>query len=125
MITFLAIIHVLACVVLIGLVLIQDSKGGGVFSGQTTSNSFLGATGATTLAGNATKIIAGILAITCILIAKFTADSKKSIVDGGLMNSGTATSQPVIPSASAPTTSPAAAPAATTAAPVEAAPVTK
>ena len=83
MITFLAIIHVLACVVLIGLVLIQDSKGGGVFSGQASSNSFLGATGATTLAGNATKIVAGVLAITCILIAKFTADTKKSIVDGG------------------------------------------
>lgn len=101
MITFLAIIHVLACLVLVGLVLIQDSKGGGVFSGQTSSNSFLGPSGATTLAGNATKIIAGILAITCILIAKFTADSKKSIVDSGLMNGGTATSQPAIPAATA------------------------
>lgn len=101
MLTFLAIIHILACVVLVGLVLIQDSKGGGVFSGQTSSNSFLGATGATTLAGTATKIIAGILAITCILIAKFTADSKKSIVDSGLMNGGTATSQPAIPATDA------------------------
>lgn len=117
MLTFLAIIHVLACVVLVGLVLIQDSKGGGVFGGQTTSNSFLGATGATTLAGNATKIVAGLLAITCILIAKFTADSKKSIVDGGLMNGGMATSQPVTPPASdssQPATSPATPPAAPT-----------
>lgn len=108
MITFLAVIHVLACVILVGLVLIQDSKGGGVFNAQTTSSSFLGATGATSLAGNSTKIIAGILAITCILIAKYTADTKKSVVDGGVMNSGVVNSQPA-------TTAPAAAPAAPTA----------
>ena len=102
MLTFLAIIHVLACVILVGLVLIQDSKGGGVFNAQTTSNSFLGATGATSLAGNGTKIVAALLAITCIMIAKFTADTKKSVVDGGVMNSGVVNSQPAIPSASDP-----------------------
>ena len=31
MITFLAVIHIIACLGLVGLVLIQDSKGGGAF----------------------------------------------------------------------------------------------
>jgi preprotein translocase subunit SecG len=102
MLTFLAIVHVSVCLILVGLVLIQDSKGGGVFNAQTSSNSFLGATGATTLAGNMTKVLAGVTAVTCILIAKYSAESKRSIVDTGMMG-GTATSQPAIP-----TTTPAA-----------------
>ena len=106
MLTFLAIVHVLACIILIGLVLIQDSKGGGVFNAQASSNSFLGATGATTLAGNMTKIVAGFIAVTCIFIAKYAAESRRSIVDSGMMG-GSATSQPVIPSAAAPATTPA------------------
>lgn len=98
MLTFLAIVHVLACLILVGLVLIQDSKGGGVFNAQTSSNSFLGATGATTLAGNMTKIVAAIIAITCIFIAKYAAESRRSIVDSGMMG-GTATSPATTPEA--------------------------
>lgn len=126
LLAFLAVVHVLACIILVGLVLIQDSKGGGVFNAQTSSNSFLGATGATTLAGNMTKIVAGIVAITCIAIAKFSVDSKRSIVDSGVMGGTATTSDTVIPSASAPAPAPTttqtaapamAAPAATTEAP--------
>ena len=58
MITFLAIIHIIACLGLIGLVLVQDSKGGGVFTSQSGSNSVLGATGATSLAQTMTKVVA-------------------------------------------------------------------
>ena len=81
MITFVAIIHILACLGLIGLVLIQDSKGGGVFTSQSSSNSVLGAGGATTLAQTMTKVVAGIFAVTCIVLSIMSASSSKSVID--------------------------------------------
>ena len=81
MITFLAIIHIIACLGLIGLVLIQDSKGGGVFTSQSGSNSVLGATGATSLAQTMTKVIATVFAITCITLSILSARADKSVVD--------------------------------------------
>jgi len=81
MITFLAIIHIIACLGLVGLVLIQDSKGGGVFTSQASSNSVLGAGGATSLAQTMTKIMAGIFAATCIGLSIMSARSQKSVVD--------------------------------------------
>lgn len=81
MITFVAIIHIIACLGLIGLVLIQDSKGGGVFTSQSSSNSVLGAGGATTLAQTMTKVVAGIFAITCIVLSIMSASSSKSVID--------------------------------------------
>ncbi len=100
MITFLAVVHIVACLGLIGLVLIQDSKGGGVFTSQSSSNSVLGAGGATTLAQNSTKIIATLFAATCIGLSIMSARSEKSVVDG------------ILPATAAPaTTSPAATPA--------------
>jgi preprotein translocase subunit SecG len=81
MITFLAIVHIIACFSLIGLVLIQDSKGGGVFTSQSSSNSVLGAGGATTLAQTMTKVIAGVFAATCIGLSIMSASSAKSVVD--------------------------------------------
>lgn len=80
MITFLAIIHIIACLGLVGLVLIQDSKGGGVFTSQ-TSSSVLGATGATSLAQTMTKIIAAVFAVTCIGLSIMSAHAEKSVVD--------------------------------------------
>lgn len=85
MITFLTAVHVLACVGLIILVLMQDSKGGGMFSGQSSSNSVLGATGGATLSNNLTKIVSIILAITCLSLAVLMAKSQKSVVDTGVM----------------------------------------
>ena len=80
MITFLAIIHIIACLGLIGLVLIQDSKGGGVFTSQSSSSSVLG-TGATTFAQTMTKVMAGVFAATCIALSIYSANSTKSVVD--------------------------------------------
>lgn len=99
MITFLAIIHILACLGLIGLVLIQDSKGGGVFTAQSGSNSVLGAGGATTLAQTMTKALGVIFAITCIVLSIVAARSQKSVVDGAVL--------PTVPAAAAaPATTP-------------------
>ncbi len=81
MMTFLAVIHILACLGLVGLVLIQDSKGGGVFSSQSSSTSVLGATGATTLAQTMTKALALLFAITCISLSIMSARSEKSVID--------------------------------------------
>lgn len=81
MVTFLAVVHIITCLGLIGLVLIQDSKGGGVFTSQTGSNSVLGAGGATTLAQTMTKGLAVVFAITCIGLSIIAARSQRSVVD--------------------------------------------
>ena len=81
MITFLAVVHIIACLALVGLVLLQDSKGGGVFTSQSTSNSVLGASGATSLAQTMTKVMAGVFAVTCIGLSILSAQSSKSVVD--------------------------------------------
>jgi len=101
-ITFLAIIHIIACFGLVGLVLIQDSKGGGVFTSQSSSSSVLGAGGATSLAQTMTKVIAGVFTATCIGLSIMSARSEKSVVDTMLPLA--------IPAAVAPATLPAAAP---------------
>jgi len=85
MITFIATIHIISCIVLIGLVLVQDSKGGGVFTSQTSSNSVLGATGANSLAATLTKIFSVIVGVSCIVLAMMSAKTQKSVVDSGVL----------------------------------------
>jgi preprotein translocase subunit SecG len=109
MVTFLAVVHILACLALVGLVLIQDSKGGGVFTSQATSNSVLGATGATSLAQTMTKVMAVIFALTCIGLSILSARSEKSVVDSALPAAATL---PATPAETAPATAPEATPAA-------------
>ncbi len=82
--TLLTLIHVLIAVVLIGLVLIQDSKGGALGIGGGTSNSVLGAGGAQTLAAKATRWVAAIFAVTCISLSIWTAKKTQSVVSGVL-----------------------------------------
>ncbi|MBX3041615.1 MAG: preprotein translocase subunit SecG [Bdellovibrionaceae bacterium] len=88
MMTFVAIVHILVALILIGLVLIQDSKGDGAFGmggGGGGSNSLLGATGAQTLAAKLTRIAAVIFAITCISLTMMTADRSRSVIDTGVI----------------------------------------
>lgn len=120
MITFLAVIHIIACLGLVGLVMIQDSKGGGVFSSQGSSNSVLGATGATTLAQTMTKVIAGIFAVTCIGLSIMSARSDRSVVDSGVPVTPAGQAAPMTPpigAADAKTTEPSATNPAAAAAP--------
>lgn len=110
--TLVTVIHILVAIVLIGLVLIQDSKGGALgIGGGGGSNTVLGAGGAQTLAAKATRWVAVVFALTSIGLSVMTAQKTKSVVE----NLGTV-SAPV-----APANNPAAVPA-ETAAPVEAAP---
>ncbi|MFZ3229770.1 MAG: preprotein translocase subunit SecG [Pseudobdellovibrio sp.] len=81
MMTFLAVVHIIACLGLITLVLLQDSKGGGAFTSQASSTSVLGAGGAATLAQTTTKVIACIFAMTCIGLSILSARSQKSVID--------------------------------------------
>ncbi|MEZ0392499.1 MAG: preprotein translocase subunit SecG [Pseudobdellovibrionaceae bacterium] len=80
--TFIAIIHIITALALIALVLLQDSKGGGMGGafGGGGSNSILGATGGATLAQKVTRIAAVIFALTSILLATF-ANKRSSVVD--------------------------------------------
>jgi preprotein translocase subunit SecG len=82
MMTLIAVIHILVAIILIGLVLIQDSKGGALgIGGGGSSSSLLGATGAQTLAAKMTRWTAVIFAITCISLSLMTTKNLASIVD--------------------------------------------
>lgn len=80
--TFIAIVHILTALALIALVLLQDSKGGGVGGafGGGGSNSILGATGGATLAQKITRIAAVIFAITSISLTVFS-NKRNSVID--------------------------------------------
>ncbi len=115
MTTFIGILHIIVALVLIVLVLIQDSKSNGALGmggGSSGSNSLLGATGAQTLASKMTVWSAIIFAVTCLTLSVLTSSNTKSVVD----------SMPV-PAASAPVettpATPAAAPEASPAAPAQ------
>lgn len=106
MITFLAVIHIIACLGLVGLVLIQDSKGGGVFTSQSSSNSVLGATGANSLASTMTKLMAVLFAATSITLSVMSARSEKSVVDSMPAGAAIPTATATAPIDSAAPTSP-------------------
>jgi preprotein translocase subunit SecG len=80
--TILTVVHVLITLTLIFLVLLQDSKGGGLggLSGG-NANTLLGATGATTLAAKFTRWTAVAFAISCLSLAVVSSKSKKSVID--------------------------------------------
>ncbi len=114
--TLVAIVHILVALILIVLVLVQDSKSGsigGAFGGG-GSNSVLGATGATTLAQKMTRWTAVVFAGTCILLTMYASQSHKSILDAG----GVAGAAPIVP-VSVPATPNPVAPAASGMAPAE------
>lgn len=104
--TLLTLIHVLIAVILIGLVLIQDSKGGALGIGGGGSNSVLGAGGAQTLAAKATRWVAAIFAITCIVLSIWTTKKTQSVVNSGLAIPATAPAEasPVAPAEAIPST---------------------
>lgn len=70
MYTLLMILFVIVCVALIGVILAQSSKGGGLEGvvGNTASN-FLGGQGASDFLKNATRILAIVFVLLCVLLA--------------------------------------------------------
>ncbi|MDD2650030.1 MAG: preprotein translocase subunit SecG [Candidatus Cloacimonadales bacterium] len=75
--TFLIIIHVLICLALILVVLMQTGKGGldSSFAGI-ASNTF-GTQGASDVIKNATKILFGVFIISCVLLATVNPNKQK------------------------------------------------
>lgn len=98
---FIAVVHIIVALVLIGLVLIQDSKGGGALGmGGGGSNSILGATGAQTLAAKLTTGAAIVFAITCLTLTFMSSRGQKSVLDTGAALPITAPANPSAPSKS-------------------------
>lgn len=82
MMTFITVLHILVAIVLISLVLLQDSKSNGALGmGGSNSNSLLGATGAQTLASKATMWAAVLFAATCLGLTYYTSSGSRSVVD--------------------------------------------
>ena len=111
---FLAILIVLACVLLIGAVLIQKSKGGGLASDYSGGNQYLGYRKTTDFIEKATWSLAIFICVLSI-VASFTVKTPMNV----------SSIKPLPAQTSAPAPAPAAAPAtsAPAAAPAEAAPV--
>lgn len=107
--TFVAILHIIAAVLLIGLVLVQDSKGamGGSFGGGGSSSSILGPTGAPNFLFKMTRYIVLGFAVTSLLLTKFSSEKSESALDN-LPPAATAPAVPATETApSAPATTPA------------------
>lgn len=120
--TLVTVIHILVALILIGLVLIQDSKGGALgIGGGGGSNTVLGAGGAQTLAAKATRWVAAFFAITSIGLSVMTAQKTKSVVETMGTIAVPAATTPAATSATAPAVTPATADAPAT----EAAPANK
>ena len=80
--TFISLVHITVAVLLIVLVLIQDSKGGGLgMMGGGGSNSVLGSTGADNLVVKLTRWVALTFAATCIGLTLWNAKGTKSVLD--------------------------------------------
>lgn len=107
----LTVLHILVCLILIGLVLIQDSKGGaGGMWGGGGSSSLLGPTGAPNFLAKLTRYTAIVFALLCIFLSKESAKSLRSALDTAAP-AATEQSAPVAPApapdASAPANQPA------------------
>lgn len=85
--------HIIASVFLIFFVLIQDSKGGGVFG--SSSQSILGPTGAPTLFARLTRYTAILFACTSIILTVQTSPSKRSATDTYVPPAATEKAPPV------------------------------
>jgi preprotein translocase subunit SecG len=108
--TLVTVVHILVALVLIGLVLIQDSKGGALgIGGSGGSNTVLGAGGAQTLAAKATRWVAILFAITSIGLSVMTAHKTRSVVEGmgPIVTPAATTTQPAATPAATPTETPA------------------
>lgn len=112
MVSILAVIHLVICVFVILLVLIQDPKGGaagGMFGGGGGADSLFGATGAPTFLAKITRYVAMIFAVSCIAMTIFTKPSDTSVLQNRMIPSAGPT--PEADTTPVPTEEPAAPPA--------------
>ncbi len=83
MLTTIAVLHIIFIVALIGLVLLQDSKGGalGAFGAGGGSSSVFGSGGGANFLVKATRTVAILFATTSLTLAYMTSGSSKSLTD--------------------------------------------
>ena len=82
MLLFVTIVHFIVAALLIVFVLLQDSKGGGVFGmGATGGNQVFSATGAANFFVVATRWLAVLFAVTCVTLTIMTTHKTSSVLD--------------------------------------------
>lgn len=83
MISVLAIVHIVLCISLVVLVLVQDPKGGtaSMFGGGGGSNSLFGATGAPSFLAKLTRYVAMAFAILCLWMTWAIKPKSTSVLD--------------------------------------------
>lgn len=109
--------HVLAAVIIIGLVLVQHGKGAdmGAAFGSGSAGSLFGSSGAANFLSRTTAICAAIFFITSIALTYFHAPKAGTGVMGGVTATEPDKTKSAAPAVPAPVTAPAAAPAPVTA----------
>lgn len=119
MITFLTVLHIVSCVFLVILVLVQSGKGAEIsasFGGS--SQTVFGSSGGANFFTRATAVMAGIFLLTALALVAWGGKSKKSVFDGATIpTQPLKEASPVAPEAPG-----AAAPAAPVSAPAKSAP---
>ncbi len=107
MLTLVTLIHVIFCLLLIALVLLQDPKSsgtGGVFGGG-GANSVLGSTGAVTFLTRLTRYSAIVFGVTCLVLSLLSKPNSGSVLDSlPATSQGTPTTVPATEPATAPAT---------------------
>jgi preprotein translocase subunit SecG len=86
MITFLTVLHIVSCVFLVILVLVQSGKGAEIsasFGGS--SQTVFGSSGGANFFTRATGAMAGIFLITALALVAWGGKSKKSVFDGAVI----------------------------------------
>lgn len=82
MLLFVTILHFIVAIFLIIFVLLQDSKGGGVFGvGGAGSGQVFSATGAANFFVKATRLLAISFAVTCLVLTYLTTHKTDSVTD--------------------------------------------
>ena len=79
---FVAVLHIIVCVVLVGFVLMQNPKGGalGILGGQGASKSVFSGTGASDFLVTVTKWCAVVFAMTSIYLAYVNTKKSSSVI---------------------------------------------
>jgi preprotein translocase subunit SecG len=106
MLTLVTVVHLLLAVILIGLVLLQDPKGGGAFGmgGGSATQGIFGASGAGNFLVTGTKWIATLFACSCLAMSYLTIQKDASVVDGFVPPAAPAAAAPGAPDTKAPET---------------------
>jgi preprotein translocase subunit SecG len=100
--TFLSIVIVLAALVLVFIVLIQNSKGGGLASGFASSNQVMGVRKTTDFLEKATWVLAGTVLFLSIVTSAFKKDSQSVVQQESVMKEQIENAVQVNPNAVAP-----------------------